>query len=138
MKKYLLFIFLSLVVFGCYSQSNKHNKKIKMTDLAFINNKKIKYSIVLMSCDTCVPIKNLGYRVKMQLSKEEKIRVRSITSDAWKALLNNCNSDWASNLILYSLYDKDAFLLSKNNDRELWVKYLKKEDFDFWNNKFNK
>jgi len=138
MKNYSLFIFLSLIVFGCYAQNNKHNEKIKTTNLAFISNEKIKYSIVLMSCDTCAPISNIGYRVKVKLNKEEESKVRILTSDSWRKLLNNCNSDWAANLILYSLYDKDAFILSKNNNRNLWVKYLKKEDLDFWNNILNK
>ena len=137
MKNYYLLLIFSLLCFGCYAQNNKLNKIEKPMNLAFIKNEKFKYSIILMSCDTCVPISNIGYRVKVQLSKKEEETVRKITFDTWKELLNNHNSDWAANLILYSIYDKDAFLLSKNDKRDLWVKYLKKEDFLFWDKIFH-
>jgi len=138
MKNYFLIAFLSLLVFDCYSQNPKPNGNKNTVDLAFISNEKIKYSIVLKSCVTCVPISNIGYRVRVHLSKEEEVKVRNITSETWKVLLNNSNSDWAANLILYSIYDKDAFLLENYNDREFWFKYFKKEDLDFWNKKLNK
>lgn len=138
MKNYFLIAFLSLLVFGCHSQITKPNGNKNTVDLSFINNEKIKYSIGLRSCVTCVPIRNIGYRVSIQLSEEEEVKVKNITSETWKVLLNNRHSDWASNLILYSLYDKNAILLSRNDDRELWSKYFKKEDLDFWNSVFSK
>lgn len=131
-------VLLSLLVFGCHTQNTKLNENKNTVDLSFISNERIKYSIVLRSCVTCVPIRNIGYRVNVQLNEEEEVKVKNITSETWKVLLNNSNSDWASNLILYSLYDKDALLLSMNDDRELWSKYYKKEDLDFWNSKFFK
>ena len=138
MKNYFLIAFLSLLVFDCYSQNPKPNGNKNTVDLAFISNENIKFETFLKSCVTCVPISNIGHRVRIHLSKEEEVKVRNITSETWKVLLNNSNSDWAANLILYSIYDKDAFLLSKYNNRELWSKNLKNEDLDFWNKKFKK
>jgi len=138
MKIYLLFVSLSLLFFSCNAQKNGTNENKKTMNLTFISNEKLQHSIVLMSCDTCVPIRNIGYRVIVQLSKKEEEAIKKITPNTWIELLNNNNSDWAANLILYSLYDKNAILLSRNDDKESWDKYLKKEDLDFWNNKFKK
>lgn len=125
-------------MFGCNAQNKKPAENKQTMNLAFISNEKIKYSIVLMACDTCVPIRNIGYRVIVSLSKKEENIVKKITPDTWKALLNNNKSDWASNLILYNLHNKDAFRLSKHDDREVWFKHFKKEDLEFWDNQFKK
>jgi len=134
MRIYLLLISLSLWFFNCHEQKNRPNENIKVeNDLTFINNQKLKYAIALIACDTCAPIRDIGLRVIVPLSKEEEETIKKITPNTWIELLNDNKTDWAANLILYSLYDKDAFILSKNDDKETWDKYLKKEDLDFWN-----
>ncbi len=131
MKNYLLILF-SLTIFGCNAQSNKTTKNKATMDLSFINNEKIKHSIVLMSCDTCAPIRNIGNRVVIELTKKEQEAVKKISKENWLKLLNSETSDFSANLILYSLYDKDAFILLRNDDKEQWRKYMKTEDLDYW------
>ena len=40
--------------------------------LSFIANSKIKYELVLVACDTCVPIRNIGYRVNLVMTAKQK------------------------------------------------------------------
>ena len=107
-------------------------------DLSFIDNKKTRHSIVMMACLDCAPIRNLGPRVVVDLSPEEQNKTKNITPETWLKLLNSNSTDFSANLILYSIYSKDAFSLSQNYSEELWHKYLKKEDVSFWNSKFKK
>jgi hypothetical protein len=137
-RKIYLIISVLLLCFGCYAQNNNPKPENRKMKYSFIYNDKIKYSIVLMTCDTCVPITNIGYRVKVQLNTKEENIVHKISYNTWEELLNDSNRDWAANLILYYLYNKDAFLLSRNNDKELWSKYLKSDDIQFWKKKFQK
>ncbi len=136
MKMHLLLFLFSLIVFGCQAQDHKPTKNKKTMDLSFIDNKKTKHAIVMMACRTCAPITNLGYRVVVTLSDEEQNKIKNITPEKWLSLLNDSSSDFSANLMLYSLYDKDAFILSQNNSEESWHKYLKKEDLGFWHAKF--
>lgn len=138
MKSIILFVSVLFLFSGCNAQNPETTTQGGSMKYSFINNNKIKYSIVLTSCDTCIPITNIGYRVKVQLTKKEEIFVRKISSSTWDTLLNNINSDWAANLILYHIYDKDALLLSRNNNKELWTKYLKNDDISFWRQKLQK
>ena len=85
-----------------------------------------------MSCYTCVPISNICYRVVVSLREEEENIVKKINREEWIFLLQQNTSDWAANLILYGLYDKDAFILSRNNSKELWKQYLKLDDVKYW------
>jgi len=138
MKNYLLLILFSLTIFSCNAQGNKTTKNKTGMDLSFINNKKTKHSIVLMSCDTCAPIRNIGHRVVVELSKKEQEIIKKIKPDIWLQLLNDSTTDFSANLILYAIYSKDAFILYQNNSTELWNKYLKKKDLEYWNNQLKK
>ena len=97
----------------------------------FISNETLKHSIGLVACDSCVPIRNKGYRVIVHLTAEERQEIKSIDCREWMSLLNDTTSDYAANLILYSIYDKDAHLLSRRDSREIWIKYSKVDDLAF-------
>jgi hypothetical protein len=49
----------------------------------------------------------------------------------WLERLRNENSDWATNLILYYLYDKDASQLIIFNVRKKWLR-IKEDDIKYW------
>lgn len=133
MKIFISVMVLLLSISSCNGQNKKHQKKeSSKMNLSFIDNKKLNYSIVLMTCDTCVPIKNIGYRVVVTLTKKEKEIINKIDKATWLKLLSDSNKDFATNLILYSIYNKDAFILSKNDEQGEWKKYRKDEDLKFW------
>lgn len=127
-----VFILLSLCELSISQSKNKiETITLHKASYKFIVNSKVKYEIGLVSCDTCAPITNVGYRVIVKLSdKEEKI-ARKINKATWLNLLNNPKSDWAANLILYDIKNKDAILIAKYTRKE-WLKYMKKKDIQFW------
>lgn len=128
-------IILSIIVFSsCIAQNNKTSSSCSKNDIKFINNKSLDYSIVILSCDTCAPIKNIGYRVITNLNSSQEKIIKGITQDCWLQLLSDEKTDWAANLILYEIYKKDALLLSRSNELD-WRKYLKKEDLEDWSGK---
>jgi len=85
-----------------------------------------------MACDTCAPIRNIGFRVVVEMSEQEMKIAQTIDGGTWLKLLLEKSSDFAANLILYQLFDKNAIPLLQIKNRELWVKYLRKEDISFW------
>jgi hypothetical protein len=135
MKNILLSLVFFFVLINCNSQKDsKMAPKNKKTDILFIQNDSIKYEVVLLACDTCVPISSIGYRVRVKLSEKELGVAEKISYEDWINLLNNNKTDWAANLILYYLFDKDAFLLARSDNRELWIKNLKEDDLKYWRN----
>jgi hypothetical protein len=99
---------------------------------SFIQNQKIKYNFALISCDTCVPISNIGWRVMVELNEKEEKIVKNLNRATWLKLLNNEETDWSANLMLYYIYNKDAILLMQNKDINVWKKYAKAEDLAHW------
>lgn len=100
--------------------------------ISFINNDSIKYSIVLLACDTCVPISNIGYRVLINMPPKSIETVKTLGRDSWRLLLEDPKRDWAANLILYSIYQRDAWLLSRREDKAVWVEKMKAQDVKYW------
>lgn len=139
MKKIILIIF-SMAICSCHAQKKNSTSPnyLNSMKIALIDNDKIKYSIVIMSCDTCIPISNIGYRVIINTSKEEEEIVKKLGYQDWMYLLNNEHSDWAANIILYNIFDKDAILLTRVNSRKKWIKYMKKDDLEFWKQRLTK
>ena len=59
-------------------------------------------------------------------------QLKSFTAEQWLCLLNNPKSDWAANLILYQVYEKEAILFTMYKKREDWIRYRKNEDIAYW------
>ena len=110
-------------------------------DISFIDNEKIDYHIGLVACEDCFPIRSIGYSVIVTLTEKQNEIVHKLDKQTWLNLLNSPDSDFAANLILYSIYDKDAKILSMyniydkdaNNLYEFWkTSLMKAEDLDYW------
>jgi hypothetical protein len=133
MKMFYFYIFVIIIINVCNGQIEKKQKKEhNQIDLSFIQNKKMKYTIVLKSCDSCIPIKNIGYRVILSLNNNQKDIIKKIEKRTWIKLLHDNDKDFAANLILYSINNRDAFLLTTINSEEEWRKYLKEKDLEYW------
>lgn len=131
MNRIILITLITFVFLGCDAQVKKVDNNKKM-DLSFIQNGKVKHSIVMLSCDTCAPITNTGFRVVVNLSKNEIVKVKKITTERWLQLLNDDKSDYLANLILYELYNKSAIRFLQIDNVKKWRKYMKKEDLKYW------
>lgn len=130
----LFYVFYSL---GASAQVNNKLNDNKV-DLSFIQNGKIKYSFVMLSCDTCVPISNIGVKVRVELSNEDNLLLKKISHEQWLKLINNDSSDFIAIVILYQIYNKDAIDLLSVDNIDKWRKYLKKEEVEYWNDQFDK
>jgi len=104
--------------------------------LSFITNNKIKYEIVLVACDTCVPIRNIGYRINLVMTARQKAIIEKINDETWLKLLENPSKDFAANIILYSLYKKDAIIFFEYKDVYDWKRARKQKDARYWKKLF--
>ena len=133
MKRFGLLLIGVLLVITTNCNNQQLNNRYSSNNLSFIKNDKLHYNILLVACDTCVPIINKGYRVRVKLTDKQKSIVKKIKKEMWRHLLSDKKTDFAANLILYDIYDKDAILLFGlgNNIRD-WRKNLKRDDTSFW------
>jgi hypothetical protein len=122
-----------VVYLTAYNYSIAQSNDFKLRDsLIFISNRKIKHTIVLASCDTCSPITTKGWRIVVEMTEKEEEVARKLKKKEWMALLNDSKKDWAANLILYYIFDKEAGLLYRHDKRKFWIGYLKQIDVKFW------
>ncbi len=129
----LLFILLC-VLSSCNAQKSD-NGRMKINspvNLSFINNKNIRYSIKKVACDSCFPITDIGYRVRISLSQNQDRRIKEIGKKEWMRMLNNNNTDYAANVLLYYIYNRDAFVLLYNRNIQDWRAAMKDDDILYW------
>jgi len=128
---------LILIASSCNTQSEDIQNNIDKemdTSLSFIDNRSIKYDFGRVLCDTTFPFTSYpNWSTSVFLTDEQNEIVRKLDKQTWLNLLNSPHSDFAANLILYSIYNKDAFLfVFEKNLCESWKKYNKEEDLDYW------
>ena len=126
-----LLTILSLMVFSCTLRKPIEVKKHR-TDISFINNRDIHFDILKVACDSCFPIHDIGYRVRVKLSADEDSLTRTIKKEQWLQLLQNSATDYAANALLYSLYNRDAIVLLYHRDIEDWRMSMKEDDINYW------
>ena len=98
----------------------------------FIDNRTIKYNITLVACDTCAPIHDRGYRVQISLSAKEDSIIKHINKRQWLSMLNDKKTDFAANLLLYRLYEREAIVLLHYNNAPEWRQAMKENDLHYW------
>lgn len=98
----------------------------------FIDNRTIKYNILLVACDTCAPIHDIGYRVRISLSAKEDSIIKHISKRQWLSMLNDKKTDFAANLLLYQLYEREAIMFLQIKDASDWRLAMKENDLHYW------
>lgn len=104
-------------------------------------------------CDLSIKNKNISFEVytyHMDFTEDERPKsnklietniknhavwdcIKTLTTDQWIYLLNKPESDWAANLILYQLYEREAILFSYIiRRREDWIGYRRDGDIAYW------
>ena len=76
-SKLLFLVTLSFTLYACKPKENKQNKQ-QETDIQFINNRDLHYKILKIACDSCFPIYDIGYRVRIKLSDKEDSIIKTI------------------------------------------------------------
>lgn len=131
---YGLLSLLLLVTLSC----NKHRETVAgasakaPSDVSFIDNRTIKYKIMKVACDTCAPIRDIGYRVRISLSAREDSLIRHISKGQWFSMLISKRTDFAANLLLYRLYERDALVLLYVKNSSDWRLSMKADDLHYW------
>ena len=131
---YSLLSLLLFVAFSCHKRNgNTHLPHAKTPAyVPFINTRTIKYNILLVACDTCAPIHDIGYRVRISLSAKEDSIIKHISKRQWLSMLNDKKTDFAANLLLYQLYEREAIMFLQIKDASDWRLSLKDDDLYYW------
>ena len=131
---YSLLSLLLFVAFSCHKRNgNTHLPHAKTPAyVPFINNRTIKYNILLVACDTCAPIHDIGYRVRISLSAKEDSIIKHISKRQWLSMLNDKKTDFAANLLLYQLYEREAIMFLQIKDTSDWRLAMKDDDLYYW------
>jgi len=131
---YSLLSLLLFVAFSCHKRNgNTHLPHAKTPAyVPFIDNRTIKYNILLVACDTCAPIHDIGYRVQISLSAKEDSIIKRISKRQWLSMLNDKKTDFAANLLLYQLYEREAIVFLDIKDASDWRLSLKDDDLYYW------
>ena len=131
---YKLFSSFSLTLAGliCMGQSSANY------DSNYFSNEMIKYDVVLLNNKISNKKESRkGVFVSINMDKKLERELLHETNDFWLSKLKDNRSDWATNLVLYYLYNRDAAtLLYINNDRKKWLK-LKNYEIYYWTKWFN-
>ena len=119
---WVILVFLIMTMSSCCTQKT-HSKREKdiINELSFINNKRINFSIKKVACDTCFPIFDVGYRVSVKLTPKQKILIVRMKRGEWLSLLNDETTDYAANILLYYIYNRDAIVLLYNRSIKDWI-----------------
>ena len=132
-------VILGILVLGisscCAQKTHCKREKNITNELSFINNRRINFSIKKVACDTCFPIFDVGYRVSVKLTpKQERLIVRMKRGE-WLSLLNDETTDYAANILLYYIYNRDAIVLLYNRSIREWRAAMKEDDILYWEQK---
>ncbi|NNV55077.1 hypothetical protein [Limnovirga soli] len=130
LKNIVVFLGLLLITNIGYSQLNGIYK--------YINNDSIQYKVLLTYRED-----SLGdflpsiYTVSVKIKDSSMLNtIKSLSNSDWLKLLTNEKSDWAANLLLYNLYNKDATRFTVIRTRDNWISRRKNEDVEYWRKTF--
>jgi hypothetical protein len=70
--------------------------------------------------------------VKVVLSKSQRNKIKKFSYEEWIVLLKNNYSDWAANLCLYDIFERDASFFNDVDSRDIWIKRSKSADVTYW------
>jgi hypothetical protein len=100
----------------------------------YIKNNAIRFDVINTAPDFENGIYYSGYVLVLNsLDSVGKLLIKDIKKDQWLSLLRNDESDWAANIILYSLYKKRAAIFwSAVKTRQDWIEKSRKDDLNYW------
>lgn len=122
----LLLLLWSISLIGQNSNVRYFEKKI--------DNESANFDIGYVSGDFCM--ESQTYKVSKEvilidLSWYDKYKLSRLTYSDWIFLLNNNETDYSTNIILYSIFEKDASILNMFNTNN-WRALRKNDDIIFW------
>jgi len=127
MKKFIAFIVCSVIL------AQKSYSQVDSLETMLLCNDSIHYDIALVTTfNPRDPNQLNGRFVDIRMKKTVRKLLLSKDSAFWISHLENARSDWATNLILYCLYYRDAAELAYiYTDRAKWIK-RKPDEIEYW------
>ncbi len=108
--------------------------QVDSLDRTLFNNDSIRYMVVRVAekINSSSPAKITMRYIDIEIPRHLRKYLLTLKMDFWLQRLSNENSDWATNLVLYNLYKRDAILLAVvYTNRNKWLKG-KNEDVEYW------
>lgn len=124
-----------LTIISLRSHCQKHS-----FDTTSITNDSFTFQIVMATPTAQMEKEHkgkFGDFVEIPMNANTRDSLEKLDSAFWIAHLNDEKTDWATNLVLYYLYQKDATVLSVFRTREKWLP-LKADDIQYWTQYFRK
>ena len=124
---------ITVIIIFFFSVSRLFSQQDSL-EAGLFNNDSIHYDITFLTPTASSYKKDpiIKRYVTLEITKETKAHLLKKDSVFWISHLSNDQTDWATNLVLYFLYKKDATILFYLfSDRKKWVKY-KNTDIDYW------
>ncbi len=125
-----IYLFISLITLLRVQQAE--GQKVLPADNLSIRFTVLRTSLQLLDSNRVSPSRNM---IQVEMSDTVKIQLKALPKTVWMDWLQNKSTDWAANLILYDLYQKDAFLywniIKKRSD---WMLAAKEDDLAYWSN----
>ncbi|MES2777610.1 MAG: hypothetical protein V4722_25750 [Bacteroidota bacterium] len=90
-----------------------------------------RYSMQLLDSNKATPSKCV---IEVAIPTKQKAKLKLVSSQQWLQWLKSDSTDWAANLILYDLYQRDADIyygVIKN--KKDWLLVGKESEIDYWN-----
>lgn len=121
------------------NDSKKNNEKIN-----FLDNEKVIFHIGISTNppilkDDKIYTEGWKYRVTVEnITDTDREKFKTIPLETWIQLLEDQNTDWSANLILYDIYEKDAAMLSRRDKKDRWRSFMKEEDISYWKEALSK
>ena len=104
-----------------------------------IDNSSIKFNLVRQSPEFIDKNKVTTPKtlVRIKISALDSQIIRRMKPDDWIRELNNPKNDWAANLMLYAIYEKDAVQFKVIHIRDEWINTYKASDMEYWKKKLH-
>ncbi|MEL6848372.1 MAG: hypothetical protein AAFP92_07630 [Bacteroidota bacterium] len=98
----------------------------------WMNNEDIEFEIIRISANLFTrPPSPSKYIVEVSLSDKKLNEASVFTTTEWLTLLDDPTTDWAANLVLYAMSEKDAFLYVNLTEKD-WRLVRREEDIKYW------
>jgi len=100
-----------------------------------VNNANVRYeiwhySMQLIDTNKAIPSK---YVIAVSIGSNLKGKLKAFSAEQWLNWLEDNRTDWAANLLLYDLYERDAIVykvvIKKRKD---WLLAKKAEELEYW------
>ena len=100
---------------------------------SWLKNDSLQYHIKYSSFEILGPgeIRPATYTIGLGIGREQTTYFKQITYQGWMTMLKDTSINISTNLVLYSITNKSAFLLAYNNKRD-WFNVVGKKDLVYW------